>query len=298
MIPRDELQKLADLRPTAELIEAVERLTRERAEGVRAITENLIKAAKMRVAMGEERDRLTAGRPKGCECLGMGSWYRQSEVPDADGNYVHYSFCECPEGVAAKAESDQRAAKRRAGDVASFLERAGLPARFRQMSFESHPSRAAVGRLESWEPTPERGGLFLYGSYGTGKTGLAVSIMRAYIERACRSAMFVTAPDLLDAIRESYEKSNEPAEDVLRRAKRAGFLVLDDIGAERPTEWVREKLYQLVNHRHGEELATVFTSNLTLGELADRLGERTCWRIAEMCEIVHIEGANLREKRA
>lgn len=261
------------------------------------ISERLVKSARERVKLGEERDRLTASRPADCCCLGMGNYTAQREKPDANGVWVVTRYCSCPEGIAAKAEWDMREARQRAADIAAFMGRAGLPSRFKDMTFDSHPLRAMAERLERWEPTPEKRGLFLYGSYGTGKTGLAVSLLRQHIQSNRAAAMFVTTPDLFDVIRESYSKGAPPDGDIFKRAKTASFLVLDDIGAERPTEWVCEKLYQLVNHRHGEELTTVFTSNLTMSELAERIGERTCWRIAEMCSIVHVEGPNLRDKR-
>jgi DNA replication protein DnaC len=72
------------------------------------------------------------------------------------------------------------------------------------------------------------------------------------------------------------------------------LCVLDDIGAERVTDWVRERLFVIVNARHDADLPTIFTSNLAPPALDDHLGERTMWRIIEMCEVVHLDGPNLR----
>ena len=137
-------------------------------------------------------------------------------------------------------------------------------------------------------------GLFLYGPYGSGKTGLMVSIIREYSidQEWC---LFLRVPELLDAIRASYDKGSETTEaEILKTAKTFPVLALDDLGAERPTDWVKEKLFDVINYRHDELLDTLFTSNLSLDELAQHIGERTVWRIQEMCHVVHVNGPNLR----
>ena len=84
----------------------------------------------------------------------------------------------------------------------------------------------------------------------------------------------------------------------MERYLAADVLILDDLGAERLTEWAAERLYMLIGQRHDEERTTVFTSNLSLEDVAAKLGERTTWRILEMCgadNIVEVKGPNLRD---
>ena len=236
----------------------------------------------------EERDAILATRPAGCRCLGYGR--------DGDG-----AFCGCPDGVAAEAEHESLASRQRTEVIANLIGRAGIPPRFADISaatFPAHGSRAASD-VAAWRPTFERCGLFLFGPYGRGKTGLAVSALRSHIERTATFGAFVVVLDLLDAIRENYDRKpgTESTTDLLTRVKTAPFLVLDDIGAERTSGWVRERMHAIINHRHGACLATIITSNLSLEELArEHMDERTCWRIREMCEAVQIDGANLRER--
>lgn len=76
-----------------------------------------------------------------------------------------------------------------------------------------------------------------------------------------------------------------------------GILILDDVGAEKLTDWVAETFYLIVNKRYNEMLPTIFSSNLAVGELAEMLGDRTASRIVEMCDIIKIDGEDRRLKK-
>ena len=85
-------------------------------------------------------------------------------------------------------------------------------------------------------------------------------------------------------------------DEIIEQAKKVELLVLDDLGAEKPSEWVVEKLFQVVNYRYNEMLPTIFTSNLSPEELENRIGERTVARIIEMAKVIRMVGKNLRNK--
>jgi DNA replication protein DnaC len=214
---------------------------------------------------------------------------------------------------------------------------AGVPPRFQKCTLESYPRSEATlpayQRLLRWARPPEgctdapaqacpvsgchpekcafdvwfkgrRESVLLYGPFGTGKTGLGVGLLRDHIWRAELPGLFITCSELLESIRATYDRDSATSEQaVLDRVKRIPFLVLDDIGAERihsdeRGDWAREKLFSTINYRHGEDLATVFTSNLDPAELGDHLGERTTWRIIEMSLLVELDGPNLRAGRS
>lgn len=271
--------------PSTELSAAVERLKarRESGLGVFAQRRALDEAeAKLRSAL--ERDELQAERPEGCRCLGAGTILSEGR------------WCTCPEGIAAEAESERRAAVARARDVAAFIDRAAIPQRNRMHTLESHPQPPA--ELLAW--TGEGGrGLYISGPTGRGKTGLAAGVLRRWVEANCQSALFVVVPDLLDAMRNAYRRDEDaPEGELIKRVKDVPLLVLDDLGTEKPSDWVEEKLYLIVNHRYGAMRPTIFTSNLALKELGMKWHERIAWRIAESCDVVHLKGPNLRAKGA
>ena len=116
-------------------------------------------------------------------------------------------------------------------------------------------------RLAEGFPVVERG-LLLLGPPGVGKTHLAVAVLRQVITTRGARGIFYDTRDLLRVIRSTYDQANQVAEmDVLRPVIEADMLVLDDLGAEKTSEWVEETLNLIVNARYSARRTTVFTSN-------------------------------------
>jgi DNA replication protein DnaC len=138
-------------------------------------------------------------------------------------------------------------------------------------------------------------GRWFEGDVGTGKTLLAMTISKAALE-AGRSVAIYSVPRLLSEIKETYEPdSNRSYSDLLERLCRVDLLHLDDVGAEKQTEWVLEQLYTVINERWQDERSIVITTNLSVGELRDQITERTVSRLTEICgDPVPIMGPDLR----
>lgn len=118
------------------------------------------------------------------------------------------------------------------------------------------------------------GWLLLEGSYGTGKTHLAAAIGNARLSRGDQ-VLFITTPDLLDHLRSTFSPSSETGYDeMFERVRNIGLLILDDLGVENPSEWAKEKLFQLLNHRYTRRMATVITTNVDLDTLDPRIRSR------------------------
>jgi DNA replication protein DnaC len=118
------------------------------------------------------------------------------------------------------------------------------------------------------------GWLVFQGSYGSGKTHLAVAIAQHRLAMG-EPVVFMTIPDLLDHLRATYAPSSEMAYDELfDRLRNAPLLVLDDLGTESPTPWAQEKLFQLINHRYQHRLPTTITTNADLARLDPRIRSR------------------------
>lgn len=97
---------------------------------------------------------------------------------------------------------------------------------------------------------------------------------------------------LLFDVKQSFaKKDNDFLEKVLNSKK---ILMIDDIGAEKVTDWVEEFVYMLVNNRYENCIPTCFSSNLPLSQLAEKIGDRTVSRIKEMCHVVKLEGEDKR----
>jgi len=158
-------------------------------------------------------------------------------------------------------------------------------------------------QLATQFPVVERG-LFFVGDPGVGKTHLAVAILKQVILTRGARGIFYDTRDLLKLIRSTYNDANKTTElDVLRPVMEADLLVLDDLGAEKTSEWVEETLNLIVNTRYNERRATIFTSNYpdlppdstpAVVTLHDRIGFRMRSRLHEMCDFLDLEGADYR----
>jgi DNA replication protein DnaC len=161
---------------------------------------------------------------------------------------------------------------------------------------------AKAGRLVDAFPVIGQG-LFLEGQPGVGKTHLAVAMLKQVIQSSGARGLFYDTRELLRVIRSTYDPSIRTTElEILRPVMKADLLVLDDLGAEKTSEWVEETMNLIVNTRYNERRATIFTSNYPdipddtePNALVFRVGERMRSRLHEMCEFVIMDGADYRE---
>jgi DNA replication protein DnaC len=145
-------------------------------------------------------------------------------------------------------------------------------------------------------------GLCLIGPPGIGKTHIAVSVLRAVVTEKGAKGLFYDVRDLLRMIRSTYNPVVRTAEmDILRPVMEAELLVLDDLGAEKPSEWVEETMNLIVNTRYNERRPTIFTTNYEdlpdetqADSLKVRVGFRMHSRLHEMCEFLEYEGGDYR----
>lgn len=127
-----------------------------------------------------------------------------------------------------------------------------------------------------------REGLILEGSIGSGKTHLAAAIANELLD-AGKTVLFLVVPEFLDEIRSSYQDSSDGSEGALmQKAKNVPVLILDDLGAHTYTSWTQSKIFTLLNHRLNYNLPTVITTNLSVEEIGEALGERTASRLLEL----------------
>src|SRR5207248_1112054 len=145
-------------------------------------------------------------------------------------------------------------------------------------------------------------GPFLDGQPGAGKTHLAVAVLKQIIQTPGARGLFYDTRDLLRVIRSTYDPAIRTTElDILRPVMTADLLVLDDLGAEKPSEWVEETMNLIVNTRYNERRPTIFTTNYEdlpdeteIDSLKVRVGFRMHSRLHEMCEFLEYDGADYR----
>lgn len=161
-------------------------------------------------------------------------------------------------------------------------------------------------------------GLLFTGSIGVGKTHLAVGVLRRLIRERGAKGLFVDYRELLKNIQNSYNPQVSTTElELLKPVFNAEVLVIDDLGAQKPNEWVWDTVALILNTRYNNKQTTIITTNypdLPAGggaqtdveraareqTLGDRIGDRMRSRLAEMCITVEMKGKDFRQsvKRA
>lgn len=196
--------------------------------------------------------------------------------------------------------------------MARRLADAGIPKRYQGCDFDSfviYPNErltSAVTRARAFAeafPVVDRG-LFFVGPPGIGKSHLAVAVLKHVITSCGAHGLFYEVRSLLRLIRSTYNPVMRTAEtDILRPVIEAELLVLDDLGSEKPSEWVDETLNLIVNSRYSDRRLTIFTSNYEEKEdqgdpdsLFARVGFRMHSRLYEMCEFLEFDGADYRHR--
>jgi DNA replication protein DnaC len=200
-----------------------------------------------------------------------------------------------------------------------LLEQARIPRRYR----EPAPPRKEACTLQNYYPSPNNGsqlkafnysfrlvreypavdrGLLLMGPVGVGKTHLAVAILHGLVEKGV-PCLFYEFGALLKEIQDSYNAvSNTTELGVLAPIYQAEVLVLDELGASKPTDWVRDTMMNVIGKRYNDKKLTIFTTNYsdarrnpTDETLEDRIGVRLRSRLYEMCRTVQIDGDDYRK---
>ena len=208
---------------------------------------------------------------------------------------------------------------------AALLASARIPKRYEHcelsnFEFEGSHRYLASARMAACkfvEEYPlENTGLLLIGSIGVGKTHLAVGILKELIVSKGIACLFYDYRELLKQIQNCYNDSVKATElEVLRPVFETEILVLDELGAVKPTEWVWDTVSLILNTRYNDNRTTIITTNFedqpaaavagslsparaaSRGEtLGDRIGERMRSRLHEMCRVISLDGTDFRQK--
>jgi DNA replication protein DnaC len=192
--------------------------------------------------------------------------------------------CECREG---------RMNRRRARGVAS-----AIPRKYQGVSLDRppvsemarDPRRAPVYEAVKEfvdaieERLAEGAGIWLMGDVGTGKTTLAMLVTKAAVEAQHAVAVY-SLPRLLARVRRTYdaEAGEQSYLEFFERLTSVDLLHIDDLGAEKSSDWVLEQLYAIVNERYEAQRSMVVTTNLDQEALEEQIGPRTVSRLVEIC---------------
>jgi DNA replication protein DnaC len=234
-----------------------------------------------------------------CEHCGEDIYYGRSE-------FLNQEFridCEC---VVKKREEERQYKIERGKTILrrKMREKCGLKKRHIEMTLNAlTPMSEQSVALKIYR---EVNSFMLSGGVGTGKTHIAAALANSKIDNyvisddaALRAEssehfycpailQFISFTELLSHIRQSYEEKSDSAAEVIKKYKNTPLLILDDLGAEKTTEWAQSTLFEIIDHRYNEFLPLVITTNLTVKEISEKLGSRTADRLRAFCKLVTI----------
>lgn len=185
---------------------------------------------------------------------------------------------------------------------------ASIPRRYSHCSLETFKETSTTLKnaktrvqqfIDLWPTHDEGRGLLLIGGCGVGKTHLAVAALVEIINsNKPGRLLFSNFQDLIQEIQASFNNDQVPSKsELLRPLLEADLLVLDELGSQKPTTFVQDVLYYVINTRYNEERTTIFTTNYSdtadpkEETLAQRIGTRLRSRLYEMANLVKFDGA-------
>jgi DNA replication protein DnaC len=238
-----------------------------------------------------------------CGNLGFVGWKTPRHYPLSE-----VQFCPCPAGKRAEEDENLKAAARHQEKLQQAFSRAGIPAHFHGLTIDTLAAVAGddadkAKAIEVARSMVETGyyqgkpGVYLFGAYGCGKTGVLTPVLRHWLDRG-HSCMWIEFYDFCEEIQSKYGKGDDAASKAMDLVRGVEWLLMDDVGdttrTQPETDDKRRLLYQIINHRHNHVRPMLITSNLGPDQFASQFGTRTFERIVESCAVVRIGGRNLR----
>lgn len=218
------------------------------------------------------------------------------------------AFCDCEKGREARKafielpSSQEHFKTWKMEKIEKMLKKSGVAERFRTKRLSDLTDSPALLKLcnsfvDNWEKAKKEGwGLYLWGNVGTGKTHTATAIANELIERHFVTVMFVSIADVAARVRKTFDSNQKDQDETLwEDMKKAELLVLDDFGMEKPTDWLKEQLFLVVNERYERQMPIIATSNQSLEDIAKAHFPQVASRLVEMCKAVRFAGEDRRK---
>jgi DNA replication protein DnaC len=264
-------------------------------ETLKKLAENISKASSLTSSSTEPAARAgkysrdLAGDPNCPICGGIG--YIRQELPVGHPDFGRLQPCDCRHSTISQ-------------QVLNRLYAFSNLRELRHLTFESFQPHGRVGLAPRQADSLEgafnqsrrfaqsaHGWLVLQGGFGCGKTHLAAAIANFTVDMGM-STLFLTVPDLLDALRFAFDDPQATFEERFEQIRGVGLLVLDDFGTHNATAWAQEKLFQIINYRYINRMPTVVTTNLALDQIEGRIRSRL--EDPELVSLVRIQASDFR----
>lgn len=265
---------------------------------VQKYIENLAERTKTTIAVAEDdyHDK------DGFLVCGKCHTRKEIEVSLPWGKIRPYCLCACEKAKQDK-EREEQEEKQRRERIQRFRDNAFPDGSLADCTFDraSDPNNKLILAMQRYSDNfrqfkDDGRGILLYGSVGTGKTFLAACTANALIDKGM-PVLMTSVSYIANKLMGMFEGKNEYIESL----NTYPLLVLDDLGAERNTEYMNEVVYTIINARYKAKLPLIVTTNLTTEQLkapTDVTMARTYSRVLEMCFPIKVEGVDIRREKA
>lgn len=213
-------------------------------------------------------------------------------------------ICKC-EQDAQKAELDKFVKAKEENEVRELFSISNIGDKYLNASFENFEVRPgsenaykiAKHYAEHFdEYGPES--IMIWGEPGNGKTHLAAAVHNHLTEQG-KVVVFISMPELLNKIKATFNEDNKETEEQILKALRiCDLLIIDDLGAEKTSEWVQEKLFTIIDTRYKHQKPVMATSNIRPAELIDKIGKRVYDRFLELTQPIENKATSYRREIA
>lgn len=246
----------------------------------------------------------TQSNPNGVICEHCGTLVPPLEIDVLGKKRIVQPVCKC---VTERQAAEQKRFEnyQREKDVKRLFAISDVGNRYQQATFTNFLNRSGTenalklakhyaSRFNKDNPNA----LLFFGEPGNGKTHLAAAVYNALVTQG-HVIVFVSMTDLLNKIKSTFNKAaKETQDDILKALAVCDLLIIDDIGAEKISDWVEETVYRILDTRYRCNRPVVATSNLTTDEICIKLGSRIHDRLLEMCQPVYNSATSYRKELA
>lgn len=213
-------------------------------------------------------------------------------------------ICKCEADI-QKAELETYKNAQREREVRELFSISELGERFEESDFTNFDSRPGAETAEKiakyYANNFEEFGLesiLLWGVPGNGKSHLAAAVHNQ-LRKQGKVVVFVSMPDLLNKIKATFNKgNNESEQQILKALNICDLLIIDDIGAEKTSDWVQEIVFLIIDNRYRRNKPVMATSNLEPKQLAGQIGRRSYDRMVEMSQPIENKATSYRRQVA
>lgn len=273
-----------------------------------------------RAEIGERKFSLGSNKPKAIKCIFCEKELEYTQM--SEGMFTSWKApnkcnCEKAKGYWEKYEENMKLINEeiknfketelRRNEINYLIKRSNLGRRFTDRTFDTFrktkdneiPFNKAFEYVTNFAEYENKGkGLIFIGQVGTGKTHLSAAIANYLMFEETIPVKFGNVTTLLGEIKNSYSNSKEVSEgELIHLLSNVRLLIIDDLGKEKCTEWSNNIIYTIINNRYENYKPVIVTTNLSIKELENQIGEASVSRLIEMCNGIKMDGMDFRKSK-